>query len=148
MRLCSLPWVAETTWTCLLPFMGVHWTLWSRKKRWSRRGEAMGRRYDVWRCEFEKCLAMQHKWCELLEAEVREERESECSKEAVRPPAPQTSAAYEGSFVTSLEKVATRTQPAAEDDSRRRRRGCGEAGRRANSGKKTQRSNVGDRDDT
>ena len=27
MRLCSLPWAAETTWTCLLPFMGVHWPL-------------------------------------------------------------------------------------------------------------------------
>ena len=75
----------------------------------------MGRRYEVWRCEFEKCLAMQHKWCELLEAEVREERESEFSKEAAQPPTPQAPAAYEW-FVTSLEKVDTRTQPAAEEE--------------------------------
>ena len=27
LRLCSLPWAAETTWTCLLPFMGVYWAL-------------------------------------------------------------------------------------------------------------------------
>ena len=75
----------------------------------------MGRRYDTWRCEFAKCLAMQHKWCELLEAEAREERELEDSKKADQPPAPQTSAAYEGSFVTSQDKVATRTQPTAEE---------------------------------
>ena len=76
----------------------------------------MGRRYDIWRCEFEKSVRLQHRWCELLEAEAREERESEYSKEANQSPAPQTPAAYEGSFVTSQEKVAMRTQPAAEEE--------------------------------
>ena len=83
---------------------------------WSRRGEAMGRRCDIWRCKFEKSVRLQHMWCELLEAEAREERESEHSKEGGQPPAPQTSSAYEGSFVTSQEKMATRTQPAAEEE--------------------------------
>lgn len=55
--------------------------------RWSRRGEAMGRRYEIWRCEFAKCLAMQHKWCELLEAEAEEERISWCSSKEDQPPA-------------------------------------------------------------
>ena len=76
----------------------------------------MGRRYEIWRCEFETCLAMQHKWCELLEAEVREERKPEFSKEAAQPPTPQAPEAYEWSFVTSLEKVDTRTKPVAEDE--------------------------------
>ena len=31
--LCRVPWAAETTWTCLLPFMGVHWALWADFER-------------------------------------------------------------------------------------------------------------------
>ena len=68
------------------------------------------------RSEFAKCLAIQHKWWELLEAEAREERELEYSQKIHQPTAPQTSAAYAGSFVTSQEKVATRTQPTAEEE--------------------------------
>ena len=40
----------------------------------------------------------------------------EYSQKADQPPAPQTPAAYEGRFVTSQEKVATRTQPMAEEE--------------------------------
>ena len=36
----------------------------------------MGRRYEVWRCEFEKLVRLQHKWCELelLEEDAHEVR--------------------------------------------------------------------------
>ena len=57
----------------------------------------MGRRYEIWRCEFAKCLAMQHKWCELLEAEAEEEKKSSCSAEKDQPPAPREPVVF-GSF--------------------------------------------------
>ena len=67
----------------------------------------MGRRYEIWRCEFAKCLAMQHKWCELLEAEAREEKESESKAEEDRPPASRASSF--GDVATfAPEKVALR----------------------------------------
>ena len=77
----------------------------------------MGRRYDVWRCEFEKCLAMQHKWCELLEAEAREEKESEGKTEEDRPPASRAStpAAFGDVATFAPEKVASRRQAVAEE---------------------------------
>ena len=78
----------------------------------------MGRRYDVWRCEFEKCLAMQHKWCELLEAEAREEKESESKAEEDRPPATRAStpAAFGDVATFAPEKVASRRKVVAEKE--------------------------------
>ena len=38
----------------------------------------MGRRYDVWRCKCEEFIRLKHRWCELLEAESRGEKEPEC----------------------------------------------------------------------
>ena len=57
----------------------------------------MGRGYEIWRCEFAKCLAMQHKWCELLEAEAEEEKKSSCSAKKDQPPAPREPVVF-GSF--------------------------------------------------
>ena len=33
--------------------------VWISGEAWSRRGEAMGRRYAIWRCEFEKFVRLQ-----------------------------------------------------------------------------------------
>ena len=68
----------------------------------------MGRRYEVWRCEFEKFVRLQEKWCELLEAEAREEKESECKTEEDRPPTSRTSTSVAFGDVATFtpEKVA------------------------------------------
>ena len=74
----------------------------------------MGRRYEIWRCEFAKCLAMQHKWCELLEAEAAEEMESWCSSKENQPPAPRGSVALGSLGKIAREKVSSREDKAAE----------------------------------
>ena len=45
----------------------------------------MGRRYDIWRCEYEEFVRLKQRWCELLEAEARAEKESERETEEDRP---------------------------------------------------------------
>ena len=77
----------------------------------------MGRRYDIWRCEFEEFVRLKQRWCELLEAEAREEKESECKTEEDRPPTSRasTSAAFGDVATFTPEKVASRRQAAAEE---------------------------------
>ena len=74
----------------------------------------MGRRYEIWRCEFAKCLAMQHKWCELLEAEAEEERKPWCSVKEDQLPAPQGSVALGSLGKIAQEKVSSREDEADE----------------------------------
>ena len=70
----------------------------------------MGRRYEIWRCEFEKFVRLQQRWCELLEAEAEEERKSSCSAKEDQPPAPRGSVVF-GSFARIVqEKVCTREE--------------------------------------
>ena len=77
---------------------------------WSRRGEAMGRRYEIWRCEFEKFVCLKQRWCELLEAEAEEERKSSCSAKEDQPPAPREPVVF-GSFERNVqEKVCKREE--------------------------------------
>ena len=77
----------------------------------------MGRRYDIWRCEFEELVRLKQRWCKLLEAEAREEKESECKTEEDRPPASRasTSAAFRDVATFAPEKVVSRRQAAAEE---------------------------------
>ena len=70
----------------------------------------MGRCYEVWRCEFEKFVHLQQRWCKLLEAEAKEERELECSAKEDQPPAPQGSVALGGLAKSAQEKVSSRKE--------------------------------------
>ena len=76
----------------------------------------MGRRYDIWRCEFEEFVRLKQRWCELLEAEAQEEKESEGKTEEDRPPASRAStpAAFRDVATFAPEKVALRRQAVAE----------------------------------
>jgi hypothetical protein len=75
----------------------------------------MGRRYDIWRCEFEEFVRLKQRWCELLEAEAREEKESESKAEEDRPPASRASTF--GDVATfAPEKVASRRKAVAEKE--------------------------------
>ena len=87
----------------------------------------MGRRYDIWRCEFEEFVRLKQRWCELLEAEAREEKESDSKTEEDRPPASRAStpAAFGDVATFAPEKVASRRQAVAE---RERRRGGAKSG--------------------
>ena len=78
----------------------------------------MGRRYDIWRCEFEEFVRLKQRWCELLEAEAREEKESDSKTEEDRPPASRAStpAASEDDATSAPEKVASRRQVVAEKE--------------------------------
>ena len=68
----------------------------------------MGRRYEIWRCEFEKFVRLQQRWCELLEAEAEEERKPWCSAKEDQPPAPRGSVALASLARIAQEKVCTR----------------------------------------
>ena len=70
----------------------------------------MGRRYEIWRCEFEKFVRLQQRWCELLEAEAEEERTSWCLAKEDQPSAPRGSVA-----LGSLEKIAQEKVPSREE---------------------------------
>ena len=78
----------------------------------------MGSRYEVWRCEFEKFVRLQARWCELLEKEAREEKESEGKTEEDRPPTSRTStsAAFGDVATFTPEKAALRRQAVAEEE--------------------------------
>ena len=82
------------------------------REAWSRRGDATARRYEIWRCEFEKFVCLQQRWCELPEAEAQEERESECSTKEDQPPAPRRSVALGSLAKFAPEKVALRREDA------------------------------------
>ena len=77
----------------------------------------MGRRYDIWRCEFEEFVRLKQRWCELLEAEAREEKELDSKTEEDRLPASRaTTPAASGDDATfAPEKVASRRQAVAEE---------------------------------
>ena len=79
----------------------------------------MGRRYDIWRCEFKEFVRLKQRRCELLEAEAREEKESECKTEEDRPPTSRasTSAAFGDVVTFTPEKVASRRHAVAEEKS-------------------------------
>ena len=70
----------------------------------------MGRRYDIWRCEFEEFVRLKQRWCELLEAGAKEERESECSAKEDQPPAPRGSVALGSLAKSAQEKVSPRKE--------------------------------------
>ena len=78
----------------------------------------MGRRYDIWRCEFEEFVRLKQRWCELLEAEAREEKESESKAEEDRPPAlrASTPAAFGDVATFAPEKVESRRKVVAEKE--------------------------------
>ena len=78
----------------------------------------MGRGYDIWRCEFEEFVRLKQRWCELLEAEAREEKEVDSKTEEDRPPASRaTTPAASGDDATfAPEKVASRRQAVAEEE--------------------------------
>ena len=78
----------------------------------------MGRRYDIWRCEFEEFVRLKQRWCELLEAEAREEKESEGKTEEDRPLASRAStpAAFGDVATFAPEKVVPRRQAVAEKE--------------------------------
>ena len=78
----------------------------------------MGRRYDIWRCEFEEFVRLKQRWCELLEAEARKEKESECKTKDDQPPTSctSTSAAFGDVVTFTPEKVASRRKTAAEEN--------------------------------
>jgi hypothetical protein len=61
---------------------------------------------------------LKQRWCELLEAEAREEKESECKTEEDRPPASHAStpAAFGDVATFAPEKVASRRQAVAEKE--------------------------------
>ena len=77
----------------------------------------MGRRYDIWRCEFEEFVRLKQRWCELLEAEAKEEKESDSKTGEDRPPVSRASTpAASGDDATfAPEKVASRRQAVAEE---------------------------------
>ena len=74
----------------------------------------MGRRYEIWRCEFEKFVRLQQRWCELLEAEAEEEREPGCSAKEDQPPALRGSVALGSLAKIVQEKVSSREEEADE----------------------------------
>ena len=74
----------------------------------------MGRRYGIWRCEFEKFVRLQQRWCELLEAEAEEERTSWCSAKEDQPSAPRGSVALGSWEKIAQEKVPLREEAADE----------------------------------
>ena len=74
----------------------------------------MGRRYEIWPSEFENFVRLQQMWCELLEAEAQEERESEYSTKEDQPPAPRRSVALSSLAKFTPEKVALRREDAGE----------------------------------
>ena len=80
----------------------------------------MGCRYDIWRCELEEFVRLKQRcdrWCELLEAEAKEEKESECKTEEDQPPTSRasTSAAFGDVATFTPEKVASQRQAVAEE---------------------------------
>ena len=106
-----MPWCRPVTYSRALLLGG------GGRGGWSRRGEAMRRRSDIWRCEFEEFVRLKQRWCELLEAEAREEKESDSKTEEDRPPASRASTpAASGDGATfAPEKVASRRQAVAEE---------------------------------
>ena len=68
----------------------------------------MGRRYELWRCEFEKLVRWQQRWCELLETEAEEERKSSGSAKEDQPPTQRGSVALGSLTKIAQEKVSTR----------------------------------------
>ena len=70
----------------------------------------MGRRYEIWRCEFEKLVRLQQRWCELLETEAEEERKSWGSAKEDQPPAQRGSVALGSLTKIAQEKVSTRVE--------------------------------------